>query len=99
MTDSTENLLDSADVPEAVVQHILRLEGRLSDMSDGIRLMVDAMTKAMLTIEDEETQQQVWKLVADVLVATVADTLAKEVTKGLHDMDLLKQGLTTTTPD
>ena len=80
------------DLPEPVSLYITRLHLRSTAMSDGIRQMVEKMTQAMLSIEDDDKRDEFHGILAAVLVETVADTLAQEALAAVDD----EKRLTTT---
>ena len=73
------------DLPEPVALYIHRLHLRSAAMSDGIRRMVEGMTKSLLTIEDEDKMDEFHAILSTVLVETVADTLAAEALAAVED--------------
>lgn len=80
------------DLPEPVSLYITRLHLRSAAMSDGIRQMVEKMTQAMMSIEDDDKRDEFHGILAAVLVETVADTLAQEALAAVDD----EKRLTTT---
>ena len=72
-------------LPEPVALYIHRLHLRSAAMSDGIRRMVEGMTKSLLTIEDEDKMDEFHAILSTVLVETVADTLAAEALAAVED--------------
>lgn len=89
-TSKLEDILN--DLPEPVSLYITRLHLRSAAMSDGIRQMVEKLTQALLSIEDEDRRDEFHGILAAVLVDTVADTLAQEALAAVED----EKRLTTT---